>query len=69
MQRVMFIQLAVGLLIGGGVGAAMGYFGKCTTGACPLTANPVRGGLDRSGSPEGFGLLHRLASRDGPDGG
>lgn len=45
MQRVMFIQLAVGLLIGGGVGAAMGYFGKCTTGACPLTANPLRGGF------------------------
>jgi len=45
MQRVMLIQLAVGLVIGGGIGAAMGYFGKCTTGACPLTANPLRGGL------------------------
>lgn len=45
MQRVMFVQLAVGLAIGGGIGAAMGYFGKCTTGACPLTANPLRGGL------------------------
>lgn len=45
MQRVMFIQLAVGLMIGGGIGAAMGYFGKCTTGACPLTANPLRGGV------------------------
>jgi thioredoxin 1 len=41
----MFIQVAVGLLIGGGLGAAMGYFGKCTSGACPLTANPLRGGL------------------------
>jgi len=45
MHRAMFIQLAVGLLIGGGLGATMGYFGKCTTGACPLTANPLRGGL------------------------
>ncbi|MEN6335894.1 MAG: thioredoxin [Phycisphaerales bacterium] len=45
MQRVMLIQLVVGLAIGGGIGAAMGYFGKCTTGACPLTANPLRGGL------------------------
>ncbi len=45
MHKAMFIQLAVGLLIGGGLGAAMGYFGKCTTGACPLTANPLRGGL------------------------
>jgi thioredoxin 1 len=45
MQKAMLIQLAVGLLIGGGIGAAIGYFGKCTTGACPLTANPFRGGL------------------------
>ncbi len=45
MPRVMMIQLTVGLLLGGGLGAAMGCFGKCTTGACPLTANPLRGGL------------------------
>ena len=45
MQKVVFIQLIVGLLIGGGLGAVMGYFGKCTTGACPLTANPWRGGF------------------------
>ncbi len=34
-------------LIGAGVGllggGALGYFGKCTGGACPLTANPLRG--------------------------
>lgn len=45
MQKALYIQLAVGLLIGGGVGALLGYFGKCTTGACPLTANPWRGGF------------------------
>jgi thioredoxin 1 len=43
MQRVMFLQLAFGLLLGGGLGALLGYFGRCTTGACPLTANPWRG--------------------------
>jgi thioredoxin 1 len=43
MQRVMFLQLAFGLLLGGGLGALLGYFGKCATGACPLTANPWRG--------------------------
>lgn len=43
MQRVMFLQLVVGLLIGGGLGAVLGYVGKCTTGACPFTANPWRG--------------------------
>lgn len=45
MQKAMFIQLAVGLVIGGGLGATLGYFGKCSTGACPLTANPWRGGF------------------------
>jgi len=45
MNKAMFIQLAVGLLIGGGIGAALGYFGKCATGTCPLTANPLRGGM------------------------
>jgi thioredoxin 1 len=43
MERVAFIQLIAGLLLGGGLGALMGYFGKCTTGVCPLTANPWRG--------------------------
>jgi len=43
MQRVVFLQLAFGLLLGGGLGAVLGYFGRCTTGACPLTANPWRG--------------------------
>jgi thioredoxin 1 len=45
MNRAMLTQLTIGLLIGGGLGAMMGYFGKCTTGACPLTANPWRGGF------------------------
>jgi thioredoxin 1 len=39
----MMIQLAAGLLLGGAFGALMGYFGKCSTGTCPLTANPWRG--------------------------
>jgi thioredoxin 1 len=43
MSKTIFIQLLAGLLIGGGLGAVMGYFGKCSTGACPLTANPWRG--------------------------
>jgi len=34
-------------IIGGGVlfGGILGYFGKCSTGACPLTANPLRGAI------------------------
>src|ERR1017187_5502762 len=35
--------LLVYLLIGGGAGAVLGYFGSCKSGACPLTANWRRG--------------------------
>lgn len=45
MQNVALIPLIVGLLLGGGLGALMGHFGQCTTGTCPLTANPWRGGF------------------------
>jgi Family of unknown function (DUF6132)/Thioredoxin len=37
--------LILSILIGGGLGAALGYFGKCSSGTCPLTANPWRGAL------------------------
>ncbi len=41
------------VLIGGGIGllagALLGYFGKCSSGTCPLTANPYRGAM--------FGLI------------
>jgi thioredoxin len=37
--------LFASLLIGGGMGALLGYFGKCSTGMCPLTANPWRGAI------------------------
>ena len=43
MTKAIFIQLLIGLFIGGSLGALMGYLGKCSTGACPLTANPWRG--------------------------
>jgi len=33
------------LLIGGGLGAAVGCFGKCRSGACPWTANWWRGAI------------------------
>jgi thioredoxin 1 len=37
------LRVIVVLLIGAGIGALMGYFGKCADGSCPLTANPYRG--------------------------
>lgn len=37
--------LLVSLLIGGGLGALLGRFGQCSSGACPLTANWKRGAV------------------------
>lgn len=37
--------LLAGLLIGAALGALLGYFGQCTSGACPLTATWWRGAL------------------------
>jgi hypothetical protein len=33
------------VLFGCAIGAAMGYFGQCTSGACPLTSTWWRGAL------------------------
>ncbi|UCG59720.1 MAG: thioredoxin fold domain-containing protein [Phycisphaerales bacterium] len=41
----MIIRVLLGVLIGGVAGAVLGHFGKCSTGACPLTANPYRGAV------------------------
>jgi thioredoxin len=39
------LSLTLSLLLGGAAGAALGYFGKCSSGTCPLTANWRRGAL------------------------
>jgi hypothetical protein len=39
----MIVKHIVGAVVGGAIGAVLGYFGKCTTGTCPLTATPYRG--------------------------
>jgi thioredoxin 1 len=39
------LSLMLSVMVGGGLGAALGYFGKCSSGTCPLTANPWRGAL------------------------
>lgn len=41
----MFQKIFIGALIGGAIGATTGYFGKCSSGVCPLTANPYTGAL------------------------
>jgi thioredoxin 1 len=42
---IMLIKILAGLLIGAGIGAVVGYWGQCSTGTCPLTANPFRGAI------------------------
>jgi hypothetical protein len=39
------LRLLIGVGIGAALGAAMGYFGQCTSGACPLTSTWWRGAL------------------------
>ncbi len=50
------------VLVGGLIGALLGYFGKCTSGTCPFTANPFRG----AGFGALFGLLFALSSYGNP---
>jgi len=35
-----FMKMLLGVAIGGAIGFMVGYFGRCTTGSCPLTGNP-----------------------------
>jgi thioredoxin 1 len=35
----------IGLLIGAAIGGAIGYFGRCSTGACPLTSTWYGGAI------------------------
>jgi len=39
------MNLFLAIAIGAGIGATLGYFGKCTSGACPLTASWQRGAM------------------------
>jgi hypothetical protein len=58
-SRAIVIRLLVGLLVGGGLGAVMGYYGKCSSGACPLTATPIRGAI--YGAVMGILLAYSMA--------
>jgi hypothetical protein len=39
------LQLILSLAIGAGAGALLGYFGQCSSGACPLTSTWWRGAI------------------------
>ncbi len=42
---MMILRLTLGVVIGGCLGALMGYFGQCSSGTCPLTATWWRGAI------------------------
>jgi len=35
------MKIIIGALIGAVAGFAVGHFGKCASGTCPLTSNPI----------------------------
>ncbi|MFC1666377.1 DUF6132 family protein [Candidatus Omnitrophota bacterium] len=35
------MKIVLGVVIGGTIGFLIGHFGKCASGACPLTSNPI----------------------------
>ena len=37
----MTLKIVIGVVIGGGLGFAYYRFVGCSTGACPLTSNPI----------------------------
>ncbi|MFW6066491.1 MAG: DUF6132 family protein, partial [Planctomycetota bacterium] len=39
----MLFRILMGLAIGALAGGVLGYWGKCNSGTCPLTATPLRG--------------------------
>jgi hypothetical protein len=40
-QKIMILRLLIGAVIGGGLGFAYYKFVGCSSGACPLTSQPV----------------------------
>ena len=39
------LKIVLGVVIGGTLGGFLGYYGKCTSGTCPLTSNPYMGAI------------------------
>lgn len=41
----MLIKGIIGIVVGVIAGGIMGYVGKCSSGVCPLTSNPLSGAI------------------------
>ena len=53
------VRFTLTVLAGAALGAALGYFGQCTSGTCPLTSTWWRGALNGAG----LGLLFAYSGR------
>jgi len=53
------MRLFVAIFLGAAFGAVLGYFGQCSSGACPLTSTWWRGALYGGA----IGLLFGLGAR------
>ena len=53
------LRFTLTVFAGAALGAALGYFGQCTSGTCPLTSTWWRGALYGAG----LGLLFAYSSR------
>lgn len=56
------LSLMMMVVIGGAIGAGLGYFGQCSSGTCPLTATWWRGAL--YGAAMGF-MFYLISGRNG----
>jgi len=54
-------MLLLGVLIGAAIGAVLGYFVKCSSGTCPLIANPYQGAI--SGAVMGALLMSVISPK------
>ena len=45
MDKAFILRMGLCISVGTVCGALAGYFGKCSSGACPLTATPWRGAM------------------------
>lgn len=39
--NMQYLRVILGISIGAIIGFGIGYFGKCATGTCPFTSNPI----------------------------
>jgi hypothetical protein len=44
-MKPMVLRFTLSIVVGAALGAALGYFGQCTSGTCPLTSTWWRGAL------------------------